>query len=94
MLDGLVFGGSTVLWMMADGELVLVTATIGGSRAPGRFCLVMPCHLDASSHDLSDDDHKRKIVRFRVEPDFRPGGQSLKSNNVPFDWPALKCSGA
>ena len=72
MLDGWVFQKSTVLWMLVHGELVLVTVTIGGSGAPGRFQLVSPRHLDASSHDLSNAYHKRKLVKFHVEPDFRP----------------------
>ena len=72
MLDGWVFQKSTVLWMLVHGELFLVTVTMGGSGAPGRFQLVSPRHLDASSHDLSNAYHKRKLVKFHVEPDFRP----------------------
>ena len=66
------FAVCTVLWRLARGGLVLVTTTIGGSRSHGHFCMVLLCHVDASAHDLSDDYHKRKLVKFHVKPDFRP----------------------
>ena len=61
------FAVCTVLWRLVRGELFLVTATIDGSRAPGHFFLVVCCHVEASAHDLSDDDHKQKLVKFHVE---------------------------
>ena len=81
MADDWFFAVCTVLWRLARGGLVLVTTTIGGSRSHGHFCLVVLCHLEASAHDLSDDDHKRKLVKFHVEPS--------KSKMLDFDWPAL-----